>query len=551
MTNLKDLMKYSRTLLLLIFPFFTLIAGAYFRNILGDLSLRSVDPDYVYFSNGLGVSQGFFDTGNIFHPGSPLQYFTGLIFRLVYLIRSPGVPYLDDVFINPDLYMSVVSISFIGVLTSALIVSGFAIYRITGSIIYSMLIQTTVFLPIIWYDLIGRVVPETMQSLPVLVLAVLVIFYYKKEKLPNSLSDIWLLALACAFGLSAKVTFIPLLLIPVIIIENWKGRIKFLMLTFVFFLIMSVSVLLKLEVFWNWTTNIFLHGGEYGAGQANIINLADFKKNLISIVKLEKWFFQMILISFLVLVFHLVIIRKKGDRHTIRFTLSVLTAIVVQLLIVSKHFAHRNIIPALLLLPLVIYFTSELLRKQSKNKIYNFTIHFIVVLFLAFTVRNQFLWLPVKSNAMYNDVHNRKETQTFISTLDKNSIRIITSQSYGCPFPEYSLMYSTAWAENSLKPVYAEVLGRLYPYTYQHTTWDDRFQYWAEKFDVGKILSSDKLVYLYIERDDEELYSRTLGKLKEESTTPFNCERELLYRNPVTTEVVFKLRLSVEVVDGN
>ena len=73
-----------------------MVVGAYFRTLLGDLSILSIDPDYVYFSNGLGVALGSFDTGNVFHPGSPLQYFVAIIFRIVYFLRSPEISFIED-----------------------------------------------------------------------------------------------------------------------------------------------------------------------------------------------------------------------------------------------------------------------------------------------------------------------------------------------------------------------------------------------------------------------------------------------------------------------
>ena|SRR5690554_5443247 len=68
--------KNIKILFLYLFPLYCIFTGAFFRTLLGDLSLRTIDPDYVYFSNGLDITLGSFDTGNIFHPGAPLQYFT-------------------------------------------------------------------------------------------------------------------------------------------------------------------------------------------------------------------------------------------------------------------------------------------------------------------------------------------------------------------------------------------------------------------------------------------------------------------------------------------
>ena len=509
---------------------------------LGDLSLRSVDPDFVYFSNGLGVSLGSFDTGNIFHPGSPLQYFVAIVFRLIYLVRSPEVPYLEDVFTNPDLYISVVSFSVTGLVSMFLFAAGFMVHKITKSTLYGLLIQTTAFLPVIWYDLIGRVTQEVFQVFSVLVLSIVVIKYYWENKPENSLYSIFLFAFIVAFGLSTKVTFIPLIIIPLFIIEKWKKKVLFLSITFSLFIVISISVLLKIEVFWSWIKGIFIHSGDYGAGNSNIIDLSLFKANIIDLVKIESWYFTIVLISFLSLMLYFGIYRNKADKRLVLYSSSILVTIVIQVVIVCKHFAHRNFIPSLLLLPLVVFFAIEILKKLSSNKAFVYSLKGIMVIFLIMTIRNQFLWLPIKSKALEEDISARKETQHFTSVMEKNSIKIITSQSYGCPFKEYALMYSTAWSKPTLLPTYAEVLGKLYPFTYQYTTWDDRFRYWGETFDAQKIIDSGKKVYLYIERDDEKLYNKTLLKIQGESKTDFTTERELLYKNPINDEVIYQLK---------
>lgn len=539
-------LQKSQALLLFLLPMLHLFFGAYFRTLLGDLSLRSIDPDYIYFSNGLGVSLGSFDTGNIFHPGSPLQYFIAGVFRLTYLLRSPETTYLEDLFSHPDLYLSVVSFCVIGLISLVLFASGLYIFRLTKSILYGLLIQTSVFLPIIWYDLIGRVTPEAFQAFSVLALIVITVKYYWEDKLVASIYDVILFALIVAFGLSTKITFIPLALIPLFILDNWKKIILFLTLTFILFLTISWSVLLKIEFFWGWVKNIFIHSGDYGAGNSNVVDFNSFKTNFLSFVQLEKWYFMVVALSFLVLLLYLIVYRKKSDRRLVVFSLSVLIAVALHLAIVCKHFAHRNFVPSLLLLPLVVFFAIEVFKRIGTNKILKPLAQLVLIVFLIVTLKNQFVWLPIKSTAMENDINARKETQDFASTLSKNSVVILTTQSYGCPFIEYALMYSTVWSSHDLKPKLAETLAKIYPNTYQHTTWDDRFQYWGEKFNVQKVIDSGKPIYLYLERNEEEIYNKTISKLSEENGSPIQVNRELIYLNPKTSEIIYQLTFSYD-----
>lgn len=541
LNKISNIIKRRQLLLLFLFPAFYLFTGAYFRTLLGDLSLRSIDPDYVYFSNGLGVSLGHFDTGNIFHPGSPLQYFVAIVFRLTYLLRSPEITYLEDVFTHPDLYLSVVSFTIIGLITLSLYSAGVFIFKITQSVLYGLLVQTATFLPIIWYDLIGRVTPEVFLSFAALAFIVIIIHFYWQDKPVSSYYSVLLFAFIIAFGLSIKVTFLPLAIIPFSIIKGWKKKIIFLLLTAIIFLAISISVLLKIEVFWNWIKNIFIHSGDYGAGKSNIIDLNSFKSNFLYFTHLEKWYFKMIVLALITLLVYVGISRKNMDKKPVIYLSAVLLTIAFQLVIVCKHFAHRNFIPSLLILPLVVFFSIEIIKNGKDKKLSLLFANLFIIIFLIYTVRNQFIWLPVKSKAMESEITARIETRNFTSTLDKNSIKIIASQSYGSPFPEYAVMYSTAWSEVNLRNRYQNVLKNLYPETYQFFTYDNSFKYWGDNFNAKKIIDSGKKVYLYLDHNNDELLERTLSKLHEVSDTDFTIKSELIYYNTITDETVRQL----------
>lgn len=537
--------KNIKILFLYLFPLYCIFTGAFFRTLLGDLSLRTIDPDYVYFSNGLDITLGSFDTGNIFHPGAPLQYFTAIIFRLIFILRSPGTSYLEDIYTHPDLYVSVVSFCFTGMLTLLLLLAGWKVYRYTGSVLSGILIQITPFMPLIWFDITARLTPEIFQVVAVLLLSVITVKYYTAESKEPGVTTVFLFALVSAFGLSAKVTFLPLLIIPFLILKGMKQKIIFTLLSLIFFLLISASVLLKLDVFWGWIRNLFIHSGSYGGGEANIIDLQQFKANLIYLVVQEKFFFQVVAASILIQVIYVILRWKKEKSRAFIHTVAISLAIFIHLLMVSKHFAHRNYIPSLLLMPLLVYYSLELIRDIHRHFVFKAAATLQLFLFFLLFIRGQLVWLPMTSEAMGNHVKALEETRHVAATLEDESIKIITSQNYGAPFIEYALMYSTVWSDRELKAGYDEVLARLYPNTYQHTTFHDRFEYWGEPFDVSRIAADTIPVYLYIERDDDQLYDWTLSKLKEVNPIAYNVERSLIYRNAVTTEVIYKLNFQL------
>ena len=155
----------------------------------------------------------------------------------------------EDVFLHPDLYLSSANL-FITVITTALLVyAGYKTFHITKSVFYAVLVQTAPFLPVIWYDLIGRITPELMMPFPIILLTLLVIQIYYAE---NSVSykTVILLALVSAFGLSLKLTYVLLWMIPFFVIDTWRKRFFFAGLSFILFFLLAMPVTLQLNVFW-------------------------------------------------------------------------------------------------------------------------------------------------------------------------------------------------------------------------------------------------------------------------------------------------------------
>ena len=69
-------------------------------------------------------------------------------------------------------------------------------------------------------------------------------------------------------------------------------------------------------------------------------------------------------------------------------------------------------------------------------------------------------------------------------------------------------------------------------------------KYWGPKISTDSIMNSGLNTYLYLERDEQSLFDKTIAKIHLEDTTQFNVESKLLYRNPATTEIIYQLTFS-------
>jgi heme/copper-type cytochrome/quinol oxidase subunit 4 len=549
MSRFTELTKKFSIFILLLFPLFYFFAGAIFRFILEDPSLRSIDPDYVYFMTGLNISEGYLKVKHIDHPGSPLQYLCAAVFRIVWLFRKNPAGFTEDILSHADLYLSMVNLAITVLVSISLFITGKYVYKKTDSIIYGTLIQTLPFISVILYEIIGRITPELLLPLPMLALSAFFIGHISSEREKFRNSELVLLGLILAFGLSLKLTLIPLWVIPLIVVKSWRGKILVLVSAVVFFLVIAFPVTLQIERFWHWTKDLFLHSGQYGSGEENIVDFAYLLENFGQILRLQKHFSYLVA-AFLVLIPLAVIWLKKrqtpNGNKLIAVSFAVVAAILAQIIISGKHYAPRYFMPALMFGPLLIFLAAEILKTLYPVKILKALLAAGIAFFLVWNAKQQLGVINYTAEAYEKQIAARNLTRNMAETFQQTEpgITIIVSQDYGCPFPEYALHFSTVWSAPAMREKYLEKLAKLYPNTYQYTTWDGRFIYWTTPLNLEKIISENIPVYIYLENNNDDLYGKTIAKLKEVLEKDFSVQKKLLFENPVNGEGLLQLIFS-------
>ena len=528
---------------LLLFPLLFFFSGIYFRLILGDPSLRSVDPEFVYFMTGLNISEGFFKVIHIDHPGTPLQYLVAIVFRITYFLRGNSTEYVEDVLRHPDLYLSMVNLTITALLVITLFIAGRYVFKKTGSLLYGMLIQTIPFIAVILYELIGRITPEILIPFPIIALTTFLTGHIADKKEKFSITDFVILGFIMGFGLSIKLTLIPILIIPLIIVDSWKGKLITIVLSVIFFLIIAFPVTLQIDRFWNWGKDLFLHSGQYGSGEKNVINLAKMKENLGLIYNLQKHFSYLTIMMILLIPFSFLWLGKqKSPILTKKLVISaaIVITIIIQAIISGKHYAPRYFMPALLLGPLLIFLFIEIIKEFYSYRLLNTGLMLILAIFMFWNFMQQIGTINYTSQAFEQQITAKLETKIFEKTIEKESVKIIATIDFGSPLNECALLYSTIWSIHSLKPNYINHLSKIFPNTYQYTLWGDNFHYWGEVLNPDKLIAEQTPVYLFLENDSPELYAKVLDKTFKD----YPVENEIVFNNPVTKERVLKLQIS-------
>ena len=530
--KIKNYYKY----LIYVIPALYLLLGFYFRQIFGDLSLRTIDPTYIHFISGLCVSTGKFSQANIDHPGSVLQLLLAVVFRIVYFFREHNLPYFEDVISNSDLYLAVGNLVITVIIASAMLWAGKAVKNITNNILYALVIQTSPFLINVWYDITGRIYPELLFVVPVFILQVLLLreIYHQNE---NYKPRIFLYAFAVAVGMSLKMIFLPFIVLPLFLIKKIRNKLWYLFYTIVSFSVLSLPVVFQLNRFLHWMGGIFIHSGIYEGGNKNIINPGLFVKNLKTLISSEREFFYAAIVLFIL--FLVLVITKRSKKVFARISLGLTIVFLGLIFIVSKQYAIRYFLPALLFFPFLLILNKEIIESFFSNKIVNIVLSIIIIVIIGYKYKHEVPYMRVVSANVGRQMAARIATRDVAKTLKKDSYKIIVSQDYGCPFHEYAIMYSFAMGGKQW-PHYKEKLNKLYPDTYQYFTWDNTIKYWGKAFDPNSIIVSGKPVYLYLQRNTNSLYTRTIRKLFK-NFKGFTVKKKLLFDNPQNGEAILQL----------
>jgi hypothetical protein len=526
-------MNSKKLLLFLIVPLAYFFLGSYIHQIIGLYSLRSTDPEYIYFISGLSIANGKFMLGHIDNPGTPLQYLTALVFRALYQFRNHQTPFNEDILANADLYLRVLNLALTTVVSVFIYYAGKAAYQITNRFSYSVLLQLSPLFTDIIYGNIGRITPENLMPLPVMLLSLLLLkLVYQPEEEQSKNYSIGF-GLISAFGLSIKLTYFPLWIIPLIVLKTWNDRIRYSATAIGSFFVMALPVTLQINIFWGWIKGLFLHSGQYGKGDRNIVNTEVLGPNFSNLWSGNRYFFYIVILLAIVLATTYFLRKDKKDRLIQKISLAVLCAVIIQIAIVCKQFEPRYFVPALMLLPISLMLIVESILPMelsiSKYRIPQIA----VILFLSFYFTKQVPVVHDLSTHLDKEEVLKMPALHYIQSLEKNAIKFLVPGGYGCPSPEYALMCSYGWAGKQ-KEFFKPILGRLFPDTYIYYPWDKTFNYWGKE---PAIKDTDRPVYIYFENDKNKdtFFENTKVYF------PEKYELNRTFFNEETNESVYKL----------
>jgi hypothetical protein len=506
--KITDLITKNKFLAYLVLPLILFFTGLSFFHEMALYYLRSIDPEYAYLFNGLTIARLRFELGHIDHPGTPLQILIAISIWIIQPFRSQN-SMAENVISNPELYLRTTFYLILVFNSIALYYLGKTAGKIRG-VWAGILLQLTPFSAIIYLGGIVRVRPETLQFGFFAFLIILCIMYAEKFKFAlKEKQYILRFALMVAFALSLKISSISLAIIPLLIIHGRTQKFRYLGLVLLFFFLISFPVLIRYQRFIQWTSNLVTHSGQYGHGEANIIDLGSILPNFKSLFKRNEFLYIIQLIILTFIVFNRLLKKyTENDQCYIKLLTGTVLAVLVQTLLTLKHFGQHYMIPINMVYVFQIWIVLIILSSVKIIGNQRQLLYLFAFILLAFKNTSQII--PVYRNAVKSGASPMKSVAV-VNNMRTDGTYFILPNLYGSPLPQVALNFGCIWSGRYRKE-YKKLLQKKYPSTYIYSTWTNSFLFWTDSIDFSKEMRKYTHTLLYLGKDNQS--SRTLAKEK-------------------------------------
>ena len=405
MTPVKKLRYFSFAVI----PLLVLVMVLVFNQARGPYyNANNADPSYILLLNSLNVACLDWVTW-VDNPASTALVVGGVTIRITGWLE--GVDDLEAaVLLDPEYYLDVINWVFMGINLLSLLAFGLIVFRLTGSFLWGMFFQSIPFVS--WQEMIRvfvRVTPEAMSFFASMafVLVLLRIACYKDlEK--RSLFYTVLFAVVIAFGTATKLTFLPLALIPFILLPSMRLKLLMIVMAGIIFHVLIIPAWGHYQYFINWGKWLFTNFMRLGERVGDAADSPPFRQIFTELLFQYQTFFLMILAATAVVIVFLL----KGDFQSIskksvtsKMLLASILTIIAQLLIVSMHFGTGGtwyFIPYFTLTPLIIFLMVRLWKEGFTYRL-GYLQQLLLVVFLAYH------FYGMKIPSIYSDLRDTRD----------------------------------------------------------------------------------------------------------------------------------------------
>lgn len=477
-------MKRWPSLLLLPLPLLTAALAWRLERAKGPYWLSAnLDPAYVYLLNG-GNLAALRLVGHVDHPGTPLQALAALTIRGLHALSAEGdSSWRDDLLRRPERYGHALFLVLLLLNVMAQVALGLAAATAFGHVGWGWWLQIAPLAsPLLMNAGLTRLTPEPLLLLASTLMATLLVWAAApgSHALPPRL--LLMLALVCGFGIACKVTFAPLLLVPLLAGAGWRDRLRSLAGAAAAFVFFTLPILPLYPDMLKWMARLFLHVGHYGSGRTGVISWPRAGNNLAQSLQGQSFFLVALLLGALAWLAGALLRRRQDATARLRGRLlgALLAAQLASLLMVAKHAGGHYLLPALslsgitLLLAVAQFGTTGAARRRGGR------VQLLALALVAVAVA-----VPVQAGREFRRAY-RPSGRGAERALAQHHQLEARYRGYAkvYAYPSSAPAYALKFGNDLARGRYSAELARLFPDTYFFDIWRQRFGGFAPGRDL-------------------------------------------------------------------
>lgn len=445
----------------------------------------SGDPEYAYLLNGINIAD-LKMVGHTDNPGTTVQIYSAVVLSVSYFLNSSEKNGLrHSVLKNPDHYVELerkISVMINGVMILMLgIVSFFFLQNVWLSLILQMP-------PFLSSNLLEhawtKVSPEPALVFTAAVFIIALLACYCSANRQNRFYP-WIFALIVGFGLATKMTFLPLMIIPFILLEGRKRKWIYLLAVIPVFVFFTIPAIPMYPHMVKWFLNMAIHTGIYGQGEIGFIDPLRYVNDIGAILKNNIALAAGILAT---LTLFLILLLKGNFRNAIsthpelKFMAAVLTAQILGIFMVAKHY-HSNhyLIPEISLIGLLMVFVILFVRNFFIEK-KGWICHLLPAGVLCVLITIALFNIPYLVQADQGYRITNEEYGRIMRRIEKEYPGYVKTYYYPTSINPYSAL---RWGSVYSKHYSLPALCALYPEGIFYDTRINAFQLWETELPAG------------------------------------------------------------------
>ncbi len=424
----------------------------------------NLDPDYPYLLNALNIAQGRAPV-HADHPGTAVQLLVAAVIRGAHLLVGRGTVE-DDVLSRPESYLTIANWVLLLLYAAALTALGFCTRKATGSAAAGVVVELT---PLLSTTAVGHalcVKPEPLLLAISAAMGATVMAGMSGEARRRSATAAATLGALFGMALASKITALPLLALPMVVLVGWRSRAVFAAAAALTGVMLVLPAWRALAGSFAFFTRIATHSGTYGGGGESLFEPGVYFTN-IQLLLLQQPALVVALLLGVAACIRAGLPPGEAERTSAfrRALLGLLAAEVGSVLFVARHPGPHYLLPALGLVGVSLALSVMLLEPRLRRAGPMFVAAGVAAILGAgalqarevLTLRRTLAADQVKQLAISAEVERRSE-----------HARVVYY--YRASAPAYALHFGNAFSGQYR----SQELRRLFPRAFYYNLWTKR-----------------------------------------------------------------------------